>query len=277
MNWDSRFARYLVWIPVTVLTIPLIVSGGILFGLVSVEPITQATNIVPTSAALTRSVSAVVLIVTAFVYLRTDSSEVDVGTLVSQESPPETPGYAPRLTGAEFDSVVTDALREIQLKNTSYEETTPRQNLRETAQMAITVAFSCNKAKAEQMLNEGTWTDDSIAKGFLESDISYPVGFRFFRWGNPSQAYTVALDRTSQAIIELTNSAQDEADTRNHERDQTTGGLLSTLRADIEQKHVEAVSLGDKKRRVDSMQVPTEDRQSHYSGEHQVKDSEIDE
>lgn len=277
MNWDSRFSRYLVWLSIAVLTISLIVSGGILLGLLPVRPVIQALNFVPTSATVTRGISAVILIMIAFVYIRTDPSDAGVGTLVSQESPPETPRHAPQLTRTEFDSVVTDSLREIQLKDIAYEDTTPRQNLRETAQMAITVAFSCSEVKAEEVLKSGEWTDDTIAEAFLAPDVAYPVGFRLFRWANPGQAYIVALDRTSQSIIELTNNAQNEEGAGNRERDSDISGLLSTLRADIKQKRVETASFRNKKHREDSMPLPTEYRQDHHSGQTQSEHSEIDE
>lgn len=277
MNWDSRFSRYLVWLTVSTLGISLIVSGGILLDLVPVGPITQITSIVPTSATFIRGISAVILIVTAFVYMRADPSEASGGSLVSQGSPPEMPRQPPQLTSAEFDSVMTDALREIHLKDVPYEDTTPHHTLRETAQMAIMVAFSCREGKAEQRLKSGTWTDDPIAEAFLASEIACPVGFRLFRWANPGRAYTIALDRTSWAIVELTTVAQEDRYTASHEPDSDSGGLLSTLRADIEQKRIDTVSLSDQKHREDSMRVPTEYRQSHHSNQTQLEHREINE
>jgi len=277
MNWDSRFNQYLVWILVGILGISLLSIGGILLGVLPTTLFNQATSTVPTSATLTRGVSAIVLIMTAFVYVRAGSSDGGDGSLVSPESPPEIPREAPQLTSAKFDSLVTESLRDIQLKNISYEDTAPRQHLQETAQMTIMMAFSCDEAKAEQLLKAGSWTNDAIAEAFLASDIAYPVGFRLFRWANPKQAYTVALDRTSLAIVELTDRTQEDGYTPNQERDSNTSGLLSTLRADVDDKRVEAVSSGDQKRRVESIQMSTEYRQQHDSGRTQLNHSEIDE
>lgn len=277
MNWDNRFNQYLVWILLGILAASLIAIGGLLLDILPATLFIQATSIVPTSATLTRGVSAIVLIVTAFVYIRTDPSDGGDGSLVSAESPPETPRHAPQLTSTQFDALVTESLRDIQLKNISYEDTAPRQDLRETAQMAITVAFSCNEAKAEEMLTTGTWTDDAVAEAFLASKIAYPAGFQLFRWANPGQAYTIALDQTSLAIVELINNTQENEDTANHQRGSNTGGLLSTLRADINQKRIDAVSSSDRKDRLDSIHASTEYRQQHYSGRAQLNDSEIDE
>lgn len=277
MNWDSRFNQYLVWILVGVLVASLIAIGGLLLGVLPATLFTEATSIVPTSTTLTRGVSAIILIVTAFVYIRTDPSDGGGGILVSPESPPEMPRHAPQLTSAQFDALVTESLRNIQLKKIPYEDTPPRQELRETGRMAIMMAFSCNEAKAEQMLKTGTWTDDSVAEAFLASDIAYPVGFQLFRWANPGEAYTIALDQTSLAIVELINNTQENGYTTNQNRDSNAGGLLSMLRADINQERIEAVSLSDRKGRLDSIHASTEYRQQHYSGENQLKHSEIDE
>lgn len=276
MNWDSRLNPYLVWILVGVLGTSLIATGGVLVGVLPVTLFNQATSIVPTSATLTRGVSAIVLIVTAFVYIRSDPSDGGDGSLVSPESPPEIPRHAPQLTSAQFDALVTESLRDIQLKDIPHQNTPPRQDLRETARMAIMMAFSCNEAKAEQMLKTGTWTDDSVAEAFLSSDIAYPVGFQLFRWANPGEAYTIALDQTSLAIVELINNTQENGYTANQNRDSNAGGLLSMLRADINQERIEAAS-SDRKGRLDGIHASTEYRQQHYSGGNQLNHSEIDE
>jgi hypothetical protein len=277
MNWDSRLNPYLVWILVVVLGTSLIATGGVLVGVLPATLFNQATSIVPTSATLIRRVSAVVLIVTAFVYIRSDPSDGGDGSLVSPESPPEIPRHAPQLTSAQFDALVTESLRDIQLKDIPYQNTPPRQDLRETARMGIMMTFSCDEAKAEQMLKTGTWTDDAVAEAFLASDIAYPVGFQLFRWANPGEAYTIALDQTSLAIVELINNTQENGYTANQNRDSNAGGLLSMLRADINQERIEAVSLSDRKGRLDSIHASTEYRQQHYSGGNQLKHSEIDE
>jgi len=277
MNWDSRFNQYLVWVLVGILGASLIAIGGILVDVLPATLFNQATSIVPTSATLTRGVSAIILIVTAFVYIRIDRSDGGDGSLVSPESPPEMPRHAPQLTSAQFDALVTESLRDIQLKNIPYEDTPPHQDLRETGRMAIMMVFSCNETKAEQMLKTGTWTDDAVAEAFLAPDIAYPVGFQLFRWANPGQAYTIALDQTSLAIVELINNAQENGYTANQERDSNAGGLLSMLRAGVDQKRIEAVSSSDRKSRLDSIHASTEYRQQHYSGGNQLKHSEIDE
>jgi len=266
-----------VWILVGILGVSLIAIGALLLGVLPATLFSQATSIVPTSATLTRGISAIVLIVTAFVYIRSNPSDGGDRSLVSPESPPEMPRHAPQLTSAQFDALVTESLRDIQLKDIPYEDTHPRQDLRETARMGIMMAFSCDEAKAEQMLKTGTWTDDAVAEAFLASGIAYPVGFQLFRWANPGEAYTIALDQTSLAIVELINNTQENGYTANQNRDSNAGGLLSMLRADVNQKRIEAVSSSDRKDRVDSIHASTEYRQQHYSGGNQLNHSEIDE
>jgi hypothetical protein len=126
------------------------------------------------------------------------------GALLSGEQPLERPRNAPRVAGAEFDEAVADAIREIRLTGIEFEETEPREQLRETAERIVQISRGTTAEEPARVVADGDWTDDPVARAFLGDGLEYPVRFHLCRWAAPEQAYETAVERTCTALDRAT-------------------------------------------------------------------------
>jgi uncharacterized protein (DUF58 family) len=85
-----------------------------------------------------------------------------------------------------------------------------------------------DSAGAERAIEEGSWTDDPVAAGFLSSERRMPLFERLRGAVDPGRAYRRRLDRTLDAIDRLDRPAASERDER-AETPGAEGGLTETV------------------------------------------------
>ncbi len=212
------------------------------------------TGVIPVSARIVQLLVGVVLVVFGVVYLRTSprqSTELadPTSSLVHTAMPPERPKRPPRIVGQQFDATVDEALRDVRLKDVSYNSTEPHQILSETAHHILSVR-GYDSAQIEQQLTTGEWTTDPVAKGFLSDSVGYPVLFNLLRWAKPGVAYLRAIDRTTLAVHSLLDG--ETADTT------SKTGWFSEFRADVERylnANNSSASDGSEPQRTDQPEV----------------------
>ncbi len=180
---------------------------------------------IPESAELIRLVVALLMVGAGLIILRqTSQTETDPTRLVTTATAPEDPQKPPRLVGEQFTQAVSDALRDVRLKDVPYSQTAPHQTLYDTVHSAVELTTDSDTS-ATDVLEEGTWTADPVAAAFLSETVEYPVGFSLLRWAKPGYSYQTAIDRTCKALDSVLTGTQADPQPR---------GWLAQLRFDVE-------------------------------------------
>lgn len=155
------------------------------------------------SAVITSGL-VLLLAVIAIGYLRESPADrQQPAPLVDSDSPPEEPQRPPARVGESFDTAVAEAARDVRVRQVDPIDTAPRDRLYRAAVEVLTLTESCPQSTAEEIVTEGTWTENAIAGAFLSEELEYPLGFRLFRWARPELAYERAVRRATAAVQTL--------------------------------------------------------------------------
>lgn len=178
----------------TVVTVLLSVAVGTsLLGPFLPESVTMLTA-VPTGLLV--GVLTLLLGLIAVSALRSQSTISTSPTPLIQGPPPERPQQPPARTGAAFDATVSEAARDIRVKQVDTAATVPRDRLRRTAITIVETTRECTRDEAETLVSAGDWTSDPVARAFVSEQGEYSVLFRVLWWARPEMAYERAVSRT---------------------------------------------------------------------------------
>ncbi len=119
----------------------------------------------------------------------------------SETVAPEDPQTPPRVVGEQFETTVSETLRDLGKEPGQPEgDTNPQQALRDRLTTAVQLRDGCSQRAARNTIQAGSWTDDRLAQAFLSDEIAYPPRHQLLEWGRTDLAYERALEHTIQVV-----------------------------------------------------------------------------
>ncbi|MCL9817468.1 DUF7269 family protein [Natronocalculus amylovorans] len=213
LDRDQTIARIQQVGPIAAAVVLLLVGGLLAFfsGPLPSAIADRVITVIPSPVTTVPIVLALLLGLVMSVYLRSGHTD-HPGGLVDRDSPPEKPRTAPVRVGASFESTLTEATNTVRLKDVSYQETEPYEQLRETAIERLRLTQTLDREEVVTMLEEGQWTETAVAQAFFAETQAYPPGFQLRRWGEPGAAYQEAIRQTTVAIGQIGTERATEAE-----------------------------------------------------------------
>ncbi|MES3161037.1 MAG: hypothetical protein PPP55_05640 [Halorubrum sp.] len=125
----------------------------------------------------------------------TAQSPVDFDAL--RTDPPEQATETPAI-GASFETTV-ELAKQAAVNN---QPDGARNRLRELVGDALVIAEGCSTEEAQSRIENGTWTDDSVAAAYLaDRESALPFRQRLIGWLRPAKTKEHRIDRTIEAIV----------------------------------------------------------------------------
>jgi hypothetical protein len=78
-----------------------------------------------------------------------------------------------------------------------------RKEIRNVIEEALVNGKSMNEEEAQEWIEDGSWTDDRVAAGFVDSSLRYPIIERLREWLEEEGTEERRLRRTAKALEEL--------------------------------------------------------------------------